>query len=148
MAKHVERDIDQETIDELRIATMRLARRLRQESNYEFSATIQAALATLGSRGPLTLGRMAEIENVTPSTITRLVDRLEELKLARRAPHAEDRRVWKIQLTPKGRHVVRDIHERRNAFLAERLSALPDESLESLPELVDMLKAILDEPVP
>lgn len=148
MSERTGREIDRKIIDELRIATMRLARRLRQESEYEFTATVQAALATLGSRGPLTLGQLADIENVTPSTITRMVDRLEDLRLAKRVPYANDRRVWQIELTVEGRRVVRDMHDRRNAFLEERISTLPDESFEAVPHIVNVLKAILGEPIP
>lgn len=96
----------------------------------------------------MTLGQLAEIENVRPSTITRLVDRLEALGLAKRVSNPDDRRVWQIELSAKGRRVVRDIHTRRNRFLEHRLSTLPDESFDALPHVVEVLKGILDEHTP
>src|ERR1700761_2414219 len=52
---------------------------------------------------PQTMGRMAELLRCDPSNVTGLVDALEDRKLARRKPSAEDRRVKEVELTAAGR---------------------------------------------
>jgi DNA-binding MarR family transcriptional regulator len=51
---------------------------------------------------PQTMGRMAELLRCDPSNVTGIVDTLEERKLARRKPSAEDRRVKEVELTAAG----------------------------------------------
>ena len=53
--------------------------------------------------GPQTMGRMAELLRCDPSNVTGIVDALEERKLARRTPAADDRRVKVVELTAAGR---------------------------------------------
>lgn len=43
------------------------------------------------------------------SNITGLVDRLEERRLVRRVDSTTDRRAWRVQLTPAGQKLMRDI---------------------------------------
>ena len=52
---------------------------------------------------PQTMGRMAELLRCDPSNVTGIVDALEERKLARRKPAADDRRVKVVELTAPGR---------------------------------------------
>jgi DNA-binding MarR family transcriptional regulator len=52
---------------------------------------------------PQTMGRMAELLRCDPSNVTGLVDALEDRKLARRKPSAEDRRVKEVELTAAGK---------------------------------------------
>jgi MarR family transcriptional regulator, transcriptional regulator for hemolysin len=43
---------------------------------------------------------LAAITELSPMTVARLIDRLEELGLVKRCPDPEDRRMWRLQLTP------------------------------------------------
>jgi DNA-binding MarR family transcriptional regulator len=61
---------------------------------------------------PQTMGRMAELLRCDPSNVTGIVDALEDRKLARRKPSAEDRRVKEVELTAAGRKMrARGIEE-------------------------------------
>ena len=60
-------------------------------------------LETLHFQGALTMKKLAEQMHLTISTITRLVDQLEEKKLVTRKQHHEDSRIRMIRLTAKGR---------------------------------------------
>jgi DNA-binding MarR family transcriptional regulator len=53
--------------------------------------------------GPLPLGKIGERLQVHPTSVTNLVDRLEQDELVRRKPHESDRRATEVALTPKGR---------------------------------------------
>jgi MarR family transcriptional regulator for hemolysin len=51
---------------------------------------------------------LAAIMEFSPMTVARLVDRLEVLGLVKRCAHPEDRRMWRLQLTPAAALLVRD----------------------------------------
>ena len=52
---------------------------------------------------------LAAITELSPMTVARLVDRLEDLDLVKRCADPEDRRMWRLQLTPAAALLVRDI---------------------------------------
>jgi MarR family transcriptional regulator, transcriptional regulator for hemolysin len=52
---------------------------------------------------------LAAITELSPMSVARLVDRLEELGLVKRCADPEDRRMWRLQLTPAAVPLVRHI---------------------------------------
>lgn len=73
----------------------------------------------------LTPAELADRTGVTRATITGLVDTLERAGLVTRAPHAGDRRMMTIELTPLAENLVSKIlpeHFREMAWLMEPLS--------------------------
>jgi DNA-binding MarR family transcriptional regulator len=116
---------DTELSSGLRIAVMRLARRLRQERAQEgLSLTQISALSTLQRNGPLTPSELAAQERVQPPSMTRVIARLEDLGLVTRAPHPTDRRQVLIDLTEAAREGLRADRRRREAWLVDRLGDL------------------------
>jgi len=65
--------------------------------------------------GPHTVRGLALKLNVSKPAITRALDRLGELDLARRKPDPSDRRSALVQRTPKGNAFMRDL---RNTIVA------------------------------
>jgi hypothetical protein len=63
--------VDRELVVQLRLAVMRLARRLRQQTEGEITASQLSALASVSRLGPLTLGALAAVERVRPPTAAR-----------------------------------------------------------------------------
>jgi len=57
--------------------------------------------------GKLSLGELGKRMYLQPSTITGLIDLLEEKKYLARVRDREDRRVVKVQLTPKGQQLAK-----------------------------------------
>src|SRR6187455_471393 len=62
-----------------------------------------AALSLLGAHGPMSLSELGERIHKGASTLTGIVDRMEREELAVRERSAEDRRVWRVALTTRGR---------------------------------------------
>lgn len=60
-------------------------------------------LLHFSSRGALPIGKMGDRLQVHRTSITSLVDGLERLGYAARAPHETDRRTTLVQITPSGR---------------------------------------------
>src|SRR6266511_843787 len=84
--------VDRELVVQLRLAVMRLARRLRQQTEGEITASQLSALSSVSRLGPLTLGALAAVERVRPPTMTRIVGHLEAAGLLVRRPAPADRR--------------------------------------------------------
>ena len=70
-------------------------------------------LARLEDKPDISQNELAAIAEVAPMTIARLIDRLEELGLVKRCPDPEDRRVWRLRLTPAAAPMLREIKRLR-----------------------------------
>jgi len=57
-------------------------------------------LERLERESDISQNELAAITELSPMTVARLIDRLEELGLVKRCPDPEDRRMWRLQLTP------------------------------------------------
>ncbi len=63
-------------------------------------------LVTLSRNEGANQGTLAELLEVEPITLCRMIDRLEEAGLVERRRDPADRRAWRIFLTPKARPVL------------------------------------------
>jgi DNA-binding MarR family transcriptional regulator len=124
---------------------MRLARRLRQESEGGASLSMLSALSTIDRQGPLTLGALAAEERVAPPSMTRIVARLEEQGLANRKGDAADRRVARVEITPEGHRYLDQYRTRRDAYLAHRLKALSADDRALLTRALPILERLIEE---
>lgn len=75
---------------------------------------------------------LADQLDVSPSTATRVCDRLVDKKLVRRHIDADDRRAVRVDLSPRGRKLVDHVMQRRRALIAEILEHLPPASQQRL----------------
>jgi DNA-binding MarR family transcriptional regulator len=83
------------------------------------------ALVVLASRGPQTVGQLAEALAIHPSTGTRLCDRLVAKGLVDREQDTENRRETKISLLAKGSSIVNRVTEIRRDEIARIVSKIP-----------------------
>ena len=130
----------------LRLVVARLHRQLRQQDRSGLAPALATALATISREGPITLGHLATREQVTPPTITRLVDQLVEQGLVSRQTDDADRRVCRVRITAAGRRRLEAIRTRRTAWLAEKLSDLTPQQVEALHDAVDVLEMLATPP--
>ena len=137
--------IDAELAPRLRLAVMRLARRLRQQAEHDVTPSMLSALSTIERLGPLTLGRLAEIERVQPPTITKILGRLEDDGLVVRTTDEADHRVARVRLSRKGKALVQNARSRKDALLADRLRRLSGDDLAGVERAVDVIERILQE---
>jgi DNA-binding MarR family transcriptional regulator len=135
---------DDELASRLRVAVVRLNRRLRQQSLAGLSPAQASALGTVNRLTSPTLGELAAAEQVQPPTVTRLVASLESTGLVARETDEGDRRVVRIKITAEGRRALQRIRSLKNAYLNRRLAALePAEQqlAESMTSLLEHLVA-------
>ena len=128
----------------LRRSATRLARVLREEADLELSPSQFTTLSTLAREGPVTLGQLADKIRVTPSTVTRIADHLEERGLLARAIDSRDRRRSVATLTPAGIALLIDGRARRDAVLQERIDRLSTDELGRLNAAVDVLERLAE----
>jgi DNA-binding MarR family transcriptional regulator len=130
----------------LRLAVMRLSRRLRQHAPVGITQSQLSALATIVVEGRVTLSGLADAERVQPPSITRLVDVLVAQGYATRTPSAEDRRVAWVAPTPAGRALIESVRRQRDAYLAQRLRNLSAEDRAVLARAAVLLERLTEDP--
>jgi DNA-binding MarR family transcriptional regulator len=129
----------------LRLAVMRLARRLRQHGQETVTASQLSALVTIEREGPLTLGDLAASERVQPPTMTRIVSGLEEQGFVVRDADPTDRRISLARITPQGRKLLERSRSRKTAFLASRLRTLTAEDRDVLERAAGLLERLVED---
>ena len=135
-------DLASEASD-LRMATFRLARRLRSQRAVDSMSDGQfAVLAALNSHGPHTLGELADRERVSAPSMNRTVNCLEESGYLARTPDEVDRRKVNIALTDAGRGVVAETVRRRDEWLEASLAALSPAQRTTLHEAAAIMREV------
>lgn len=102
-----------------------MAARSLADAGEEVTLTQYRSLVVLASRGPQSLGALAESVAVTAPTASRMVDRLVRKGLVRRRTDPKDRRQMRLALTEAGRHLVQVVTEHRRREISELLSSIP-----------------------
>src|SRR6516162_11544888 len=68
-------------------------------------------LRSLYFHGPQSMSELATELQVQLSTMTGVIDQLEAKKLVRRTAHPDDRRSFRVELTPKGKKLYHSAHD-------------------------------------
>ncbi|KQR48065.1 MarR family transcriptional regulator [Microbacterium sp. Leaf161] len=135
------------TATDLRMATFRLARRLRSARAVDAMSDAQlAVLATLLMHGRRTITALAERERVTAPSMTSMINGLEEQGFVIRTPDAEDRRRVQVDITEAGTEIVAQTIKRRDELLAEMLGELDftEQELTTLREASALMRKVVD----
>jgi DNA-binding MarR family transcriptional regulator len=136
---------DSEAIDRLRGALTRISRRVdRQTSAGALTTTQSSVLASIAIKGPIGLGELADYEGVNPTMLSRVIGKLEEAGLIERRGDESDRRAARVEITPAGTRVRQELLAQRSALLAERLAALPDDTVRAVLAAVPALEELAD----
>lgn len=140
-----ERASPRELADRLHAAAIHLLRRLRRSDPGTGVTAAQLSALSVLMGGPRTLGELAGAEQVRPPTMTRLVQELERIGLARRQGDPGDARVVRVRSTAKGQRVLRRGREMRIAELERRLSALSSAERDALRRALPLLERLARE---
>ncbi|HUV47890.1 MAG TPA: MarR family transcriptional regulator [Actinomycetes bacterium] len=131
---------------DLRIAVMRLARRLRNERvDVDLTLTQLSALAALERCGPTTPGHLASVERVRPPSMTRVLGGLHDRGLIERTAHPTDGRQVLVAATDDARVLLRADRQRREAWLAQQLDTLDPEQRRALRDVLPILETLVSE---
>jgi DNA-binding MarR family transcriptional regulator len=131
-------------VERFRRSVLRLARRLRRQSPAQLTPSQETALSSLARNGPMAIGRLAEKEQITKSSVTRLVAGLEELELVSRAVDAADGRSWLIAITEQGLGYLQEADQRAGEYLGRQFEALAEQDRQAVLAAVPALERLLE----
>jgi DNA-binding MarR family transcriptional regulator len=136
-------DLSREASD-LRIATFRLARRMRTQRAVDSMSDGQfAVLAGLFVHGPHTLTELADRERVSSPAMNRTVNCLQDAGYISRSADESDGRKVVIDLTDDGRAVVDETARRRDAWVEEALAEIDPTEREILAKAAAIMQRMV-----
>ncbi len=130
--------------NDLRLACMRISRRVRFESTDAVAPHQFSVLARLAEE-PRTPRELAGIEKVSAPSMTRTVAGLVERGLVSRQDDPTDGRQVILSLTPAGETLLKDTRRRRDQWMATRLQSLSVEEREILARASEILLRVAGE---
>lgn len=96
-------------------------------------------LSFLAQQKSATVSQLAEALHVKPSSITVMLDRLENSGLIVRSREQQDRRVVQISLSVAGRQVLEEARQKRRQLLKGYLSKLDEEEQQFLLAILEKM---------
>jgi DNA-binding MarR family transcriptional regulator len=75
---------------------------------------------------------LAELLEVEPISVGRLIDRLQDRGLVERRDDPDDRRIWRLHLRPPARPVIKEMLADRATMLANLTAGLDRETLDTV----------------
>jgi len=123
----------------------RLTRRRFDERARQVGATRAQwrTLTTLSRNEGLNQGALADLLEVEPITLCRMIDRLEESGLVERRRDPADRRAWQLFLTEKSTPMLADLRAMADDLFEQMLLGLDDSSRDALTGSLDVIRANL-----
>ena len=100
-------------------------------------------LAHLARNEGIQQSGLADILEIEPITLTRLLDRLEEAGLVERRAHPTDRRIRQLHLTSKAHPLIADIFTIGGATRGEALEGVAEEDRDRLFSVLSSMKTNL-----
>ena len=111
---------------------------------YQVSAPQLSSLLALYENGPLPPSQIAKYIMVNSSTVTGIIDRLEQKGLVQRSRISTDRRVITVTLTDKGRELAEHAPPPIQEKMVEGLQKLPPNEIEKIVQALTKLTYMLD----
>ncbi|MDR6832939.1 MULTISPECIES: MarR family transcriptional regulator [unclassified Sphingopyxis] len=88
-------------------------------------------------------GPLAELIEVEPITLSRMIDRLVEADLVERRADPTDRRAWQLYLAPRAAELLNGMRDTIDALTAEATEGLSAAERDQLNDLVERVRANL-----
>ena len=121
-----------------------LKKRLEQHSRGSGLTRSQwQILAYLAQNEGINQKGLAELLDIEPITLGRIVDKLEALRLIKRDPHPTDRRRWLLHLMPAARSRLQQAGEYGDVTRREALAGVSDADRQCLLKTLAAMKANL-----
>ncbi|WP_085809566.1 MarR family winged helix-turn-helix transcriptional regulator [Sphingomonas sp. TZW2008] len=129
--------------------TARLLRRRFDERARQHGATRAQWKALLGiSRHEgINQGGLADLLEVEPITLCRLIDRMEDAGLVERRRDPRDRRAWQLFLTEKAHPVIEELHATASDLMKQTLRGIPIAKVDEMTAMLNQIRENLIDPV-
>ena len=103
-------------------------------------------LTTLLRHEGVNQGGLAELLDVDPITVCRMVDRLQDATLVERRADPADRRSWRLFLTPRAHDLLAQLRPLADALIEEALAGIDLAERDRLRNLLDRVRENLSRP--
>jgi DNA-binding MarR family transcriptional regulator len=130
-------------LDRLRVALLRLSRRIRANSVGELTPSQFAMFVSVVKFGPCTISHLAELEHVKAPSASKIVAALEGLGLVERRDDPEDRRCSVIVATRSGHDYFDEVRVAGRSWLASRVSMLEADDVRLIDAALPALERLL-----
>ncbi len=110
----------------------------------EISLPQFALLSLLATQGIISMTEASAKLLITKPAVTNLVDRLEKKGLLKRGTHVKDRRMYLLEIRPKGRQLVRRVQSQTLGVVLESLEAFNHKEKEMMTRFYALLSKKLD----
>jgi DNA-binding MarR family transcriptional regulator len=111
----------------------------------ELTQTQIRALFKLDIAGEATAGDLAKAAELSPASVSAMLDHLERDGIVERARSASDRRVVVVSLTESGRALLAEKRERWRARGREALAGVSEKDLHAAADVMRRMAAMLDD---
>lgn len=144
-APPIDRELIREIIHQIR-RLIQASELYTKELNkkYQVSSPQLQCLLVLGENGPLPPSQIARHIMVKSSTVTGIIDRLEQKGLVARSRDSYDRRVIHIELTEAGKRLAENAPPPFQRKIVEGLRKLPQREIEQILLTLNKLTHMLD----
>ncbi len=99
---------------------------------------------TLQRDGEMPMSRLAEVLNVSLSSATGLIDRIEERGFIERSRVPADRRIVLVRVTTAGEQMLREVDALSDDLLRSVLERIPASQLRGVGQTISLLRAAVD----
>jgi len=123
----------------------RLLRRRFEQNSRDAGLTRSQwqVLAYLANNEGINQSGLADLLEIEPITLCRIVDKLQTLRLIERRPDPSDRRAWLLHLTSAARPKLSQLRRLGEVTRGEALAGVPEADTERLLQTLQALKANL-----
>lgn len=126
----------------LRVAVVRIYRALRLTAEKNLTPSQTSAMARIEQTEPVRLGVLAQLESVSPASMSKIVDSLEALRLLDRVPDPLDGRVSMVKISPTGRQLIQAYRAASTEAIERAIETLSDEERRLLERSVPVLEKL------
>lgn len=131
----------------LRVTIARIYRALRHSASSGITASQISVLFRIEQNEPVRMGVLAQLERITPASLSKVVDSLESLQLVEREPDPLDGRVTLLAVARAGRDLIDRQRSASTRALEAALTEMDQRQrellLESLPALQGLAEVLL-----
>ena len=114
-----------------------------REAKLPLNLSEAALLSQVWHEPGISQAGVANLLDMETISVVRLVDSLEHASLLQRRPHARDRRIWTLWLTPAGKNAIVEVHRINDTVRGEALAGTSNDEREQLLDALTRLRTNL-----
>lgn len=134
-----------ENIATLMAQVSRLMRRAFDEKARAIGVTRPQwqVLTLLNANEGINQGGLAELLEVEPITLGRMIDRLQDASLVERRPDPADRRAWRLHITDKARELLTQLRPLAEEMIDAALDGVPQVHRDEIADVMRQMRSNL-----